>query len=75
MLQEIINKLSKIPESEFKLLNSPKESLKEELSIILSKLDLVTREKFEVQAKVLAKAIIRIKELEQELDELKSKDL
>lgn len=60
------------------ILNSLEDTIKNSRDKIvkksLSKLDVVSREEFEVQKKILAKTRLKLEELEKKLDQLLAKD-
>ncbi len=75
-LDEFARKVSEaIPDN----LKSTKHDLEKNVRVaaqgVLQRLDLVTREEFDVQAKILAKNQLRVKELEQRIHELEQKIL
>ena len=75
-LDEIARKVNEVIPDDLK---NAKQDLEKNVRVatqgILQRLDLVTREEFDVQAKMLAKSQLRVKELEQRIQELEQKIL
>ena len=70
-IQEISDKISKIIE------NSPISDIEENINALLqstfTKLDLISREEFDVQTQVLKRTRLKLEELEKKIDDLKAK--
>ena len=75
-LDEIARKVNEVIPDDLK---NAKQDLEKNVRVaaqgVLQRLDLVTREEFDVQAKMLAKSQLRVKELEQRIQELERKIL
>jgi BMFP domain-containing protein YqiC len=70
-LDNIANKLtSSLPSGVKSLQEDVEGNIRATLTSIFSKLDLVTREEFDVQTKVLAKTRIKLEKLEEQVDSL-----
>jgi BMFP domain-containing protein YqiC len=70
-IQEISDKISKIIE------NSPISDIEENINALLqstfTKLDLISREEFDVQTQVLKRTRLKLEELEKKIDTLQAK--
>ena len=70
-IQEISDKISKIIE------NSPISDIEENINALLqstfTKLDLITREEFDVQTQVLKRTRLKLEDLEKKIDALQTK--
>ena len=70
-IQEISNKISKIIE------NSPISDIEDNINALLqstfTKLDLISREEFDVQTQVLKRTRLKLEELEKKIDALQTK--
>ena len=70
-IQEISEKISKIIE------NSPISDIEENINALLqstfTKLDLISREEFDVQTQVLKRTRLKLEELEKKIDALQAK--
>ena len=71
-IQEISEKISKI------LKDSPISDIKENINALLqstfTKLDLISREEFDVQTQVLKRTRLKLEELEKKIDALQAKN-
>ena len=71
-IQEISDKISKIIE------NSPISDIEENINALLqstfTKLDLISREEFDVQTQVLKRTRLKLEDLEKKIDALQTKD-
>ncbi len=72
LAQEVAGKVSEI--LAFSPAKDVEKNLKASLAAWLSKLDLVTREEFDVQTQVLARTRAKLQELEARLDSLEKSD-
>lgn len=71
-LEEIIARFSEsLPDSLQALPEATRRKIKEHLTEVIAGMDLVTREEFEVQKKLLVTSRIKIEELEKKLAEAK----
>ena len=70
-IQEISNKISKIIE------NSPISDIEDNINALLqstfTKLDLISREEFDVQTQVLKRTRLKLEDLEKKIDALQTK--
>jgi len=62
--------LEAMPEGVKNLPNDIQENIKAALNSVFSKMDLVTREEFDIQVKVLEKTRMKLEAIEKKLDEL-----
>lgn len=74
ILDEVVSKISAvIPDDIKSAKNSFEKNTRATLEGVFQHLDLVTREEFDVQTKLLSKSQQRVKELEQRVQELEEK--
>lgn len=74
-LNELADKLSSvIPDSVKTLKSDVDNNIKAVLESSLRQMNLVSREEFDVQSALLERTLNKLQELEQQLDELKTKD-
>ncbi|WP_144392592.1 ubiquinone biosynthesis accessory factor UbiK [Pleionea sediminis] len=74
IIEDLANKMSQLVPPEMKKMHLEMESqFKQVLQSQLGKLELVTREEFDVQTKVLQKTRNKLEELEKQVAELESK--
>lgn len=76
VLDELIEKISSVfPQDWSAVTADTQQNLRAMLLSFFEKMELVTRDEFEIQKKVLARAHTKIEELSQELERLKNKAL
>ena len=76
VLDELIEKISSVfPQDWSAVKADTQQNLRAMLLSFFEKMELVTRDEFEIQKKVLARAQTKIEDLSQELERLKNKTL